>query len=252
MFYVGRTYTATMDGSVLKFETCEKCHTQYVYRAYRRAKGSGHAPYYIGTASAEARAQAGAEKALDNALEKAIDPVHCPGCRHVRSVAVRKERIHRAVRTFAVGMLLTLPLCLFVRVTNLDESGPMLMTVAFVIGTLISVGASALWWVAWDPAAGRMPIWAVKPEVLEGAITLEAYQAILEEERQAEEARQTAQPLPPPNAYPPQAYGSPPPMPSQQGPAHPQPYHAPAPRRNQTRRPQPGGMNSAEKAPWER
>ncbi|MCB9893923.1 MAG: hypothetical protein H6839_05725 [Planctomycetes bacterium] len=248
MFYVGRTYTATLDGSVLKFETCEKCRTQFVYRAYRRAKGSGHAPYYIGTASAEARAQAGAEKALDRALEKAVDPVRCPGCKHIQAAAVSKERIHRAVRTFGVGLLLTVPLCIFVRVMNLDETGPTLMGIAFLVGLLISAGVSAQWWITWNPEEGRMPIWAISPAVLDGAITIEAYQAIVEEERQAEEARRTAKPLPPANAYPPAAYGAPPPQPQ----GYPQPQAYPQPQQPPAYPPQMGGMNKAEKAPWER
>jgi len=118
MIYVGKSFTARLRGSRMCPVVCEKCQTSFVYELIRQGVGRGSAPYYIGQASAAARAEAGARKMLEKRLNREREPVACPGCNWVNAdliVGYRKTR-YRNLATGGIAIALGLGFVAFVSV----------------------------------------------------------------------------------------------------------------------------------------
>src|SRR4051794_20852859 len=77
---VGRKYTATAHGRVIKSETCEGCGTKFVYLMKRSATAYGSSPLWLNNAGAEERAEGGAHRELMKKLERENDLIACPAC----------------------------------------------------------------------------------------------------------------------------------------------------------------------------
>jgi hypothetical protein len=114
LLYVGKNFTSTASGSVIKEVNCEKCRGRYYYQLARAASASASAPYYIGQAWAQTRAKKGAARKLAIKLQRDSELVPCPDCHHVQDLMIRdqRRRMHRGLRMMAwampgVGLLIT-------------------------------------------------------------------------------------------------------------------------------------------------
>ncbi len=77
-----KQYTATAEGSRVKFVPCEHCSVEYVYVIEREAMGSGTSMYMLNNEGAADRAASAAGETLSNVLENDFDPIPCPECGH--------------------------------------------------------------------------------------------------------------------------------------------------------------------------
>jgi hypothetical protein len=77
---IGKKYTATVTGSMMKAVVCEQCRLEYVYRLTRQAQGEGTSLLGLNDGGAERRAMDAANIVLKKILDRAQDPVPCPGC----------------------------------------------------------------------------------------------------------------------------------------------------------------------------
>jgi hypothetical protein len=77
---IGKKYTATVTGSVMKGVVCEQCKLEYVYTLTRQAQGEGTSLLGLNDGGAERRASDAANTVLKKILDRAQDPVPCPGC----------------------------------------------------------------------------------------------------------------------------------------------------------------------------
>jgi hypothetical protein len=93
--YAGRTFTAEVSGSKTKHVQCVGCKTSYTYTVSGRAKGKGHAPYYIGEESAKQRAFSNARVNLERRLASRIEPVHCGRCGSYQPDMIQELRRRR-------------------------------------------------------------------------------------------------------------------------------------------------------------
>lgn len=109
VLYFSRVYTATVIGRTLKQVTCEHCGTQFSYELARAASGEGHAPYMIGTRSAQNSAETSARRNLDKRLAAETELVPCPSCRWVNESAIRAYRASRC-RSWIFGPIVLLTL----------------------------------------------------------------------------------------------------------------------------------------------
>src|SRR4051812_41761719 len=91
MLYVGQTFTARLQGSVIKGVHCENCGCDYLYQLERTGVGKGSSPYYLDNDGAKRRAQAGAQRALLKALQ-GCDTAPCPECGWYQAEMVKKMR----------------------------------------------------------------------------------------------------------------------------------------------------------------
>ena len=77
-----KQYTATAQGSRLKFVPCEHCSVEYVYVIEREATGAGVSMYMLNNEGAAGQATSDAGEMLSAVLENDFDPVPCPVCGH--------------------------------------------------------------------------------------------------------------------------------------------------------------------------
>ncbi len=77
-----KQYTATAQGSRLKFVPCEHCSVEYVYVIEREATGAGVSVYTLNNQGATDKASVEAGLMLSDILENDFDPVPCPVCGH--------------------------------------------------------------------------------------------------------------------------------------------------------------------------
>jgi hypothetical protein len=77
-----KQYTATAQGSRLKFVPCEDCSVEYVYVIEREAIGAGASMYMLNNEGAADHATSAAGETLSAVLENDFDPVPCPACGH--------------------------------------------------------------------------------------------------------------------------------------------------------------------------
>jgi hypothetical protein len=122
--YVSKVFTATVSQSVLKAVACERCGQAYFYQLSRHGVGRGSAPYYIGQASAEARAQRRAAAELKKRLEREEEAVPCPDCGWIQPSMVQelRRRKHRwlLVLTWGGGAVAVATLLIMLAVTAGD------------------------------------------------------------------------------------------------------------------------------------
>jgi hypothetical protein len=88
----GKEYTSYTWGDVDKFVHCEKCGTDYVYRAFRNVVATAMSLYFLENQGASERAQERAQNKLDRTLESAVEPVPCPSCGRFQKDMVREAR----------------------------------------------------------------------------------------------------------------------------------------------------------------
>jgi hypothetical protein len=79
-FYAGRTFTAKVSGSKVRYVQCVGCKNHYAYTLSGWAEGSGHAPYYLGQESAKERAASAARATLEQYLANRVEPIYCGRC----------------------------------------------------------------------------------------------------------------------------------------------------------------------------
>lgn len=103
---IGRSYTATVQGSVLKSNRCEKCGAEYVYEIERSATGSGSSLLFLDNDGAEERAATSARDKLYDKLESAVDAVACPSCGWYQRDMAR----HLKRQSVVIALVLGLPL----------------------------------------------------------------------------------------------------------------------------------------------
>jgi hypothetical protein len=127
MFYVSRTYTASVAGSRVREAKCERCSCAYAYEMVRRAEGSGTSPYFLNNAGAEASAQGRAAKRLKKALERGVDPVPCPDCSWYQANMVREMRYRRGrsmVKLAIFGLVIAAIISFFAWICWLNRDWP--------------------------------------------------------------------------------------------------------------------------------
>src|SRR5258705_411293 len=108
--YVGKTFTATATGSVMKEVVCAKCRCNFFYQLARTATGQAEAPYYIGQDAAAQRAQRRADAKLAKMLQRDSEVVPCPRCDHIQPQMLRdlRRRMYRMLSWLAIVPLLLL------------------------------------------------------------------------------------------------------------------------------------------------
>jgi hypothetical protein len=105
--YIGKNFTATVTGSVLRKIPCERCQSEYGYQLSRTAQGTASAPYYIAQGAAQRRAQRAAAKRLARLLEHDEELVPCPGCGHVqmRAVLAARRRSYKPLKSLGIAAI---------------------------------------------------------------------------------------------------------------------------------------------------
>jgi hypothetical protein len=105
--YIGKNFTATVTGSVVREIQCERCESAYGYQLSRVAQGTASAPYYIAQGAAQRRAERSAAKRLAKLLEHDEELVPCPGCGHVhtRAVLAARRRSYKPLKSFGIGAI---------------------------------------------------------------------------------------------------------------------------------------------------
>src|SRR6185295_2904395 len=78
--YVGRKYTATVEGAVWRAITCEHCRLQWAYKLVRKAEGTGRSPYFLDNSGASNRASEEAHQELQKKLLNDVEAIACPQC----------------------------------------------------------------------------------------------------------------------------------------------------------------------------
>jgi hypothetical protein len=114
LIYVGKTFTSTATGVVVKDISCEQCGERFYYQLARVGTGRGTAPYYLGQNSAAARAQRAAEADLALKLRTECELVACPHCGHIQQqmIQVLRGRSYRSLIMWswllpAIGLFFT-------------------------------------------------------------------------------------------------------------------------------------------------
>jgi hypothetical protein len=92
LFYLYRTYTATVSGSQKRREQCAGCSWIFEYTITREAAGGGHSGFMLNNAGAAESAKVRARANLNRELDEAIEPVHCPACGIYQPAMVRVLR----------------------------------------------------------------------------------------------------------------------------------------------------------------
>ncbi|MFO0598506.1 MAG: hypothetical protein U0228_24585 [Myxococcaceae bacterium] len=103
--YVGKRYTATVEGSVWKAVTCENCRLQWAYKLVRKAEGTGRSPYFLDNDGAADRASAEARQELQKKLENDVDAVSCPQCHHYQAAMLSEAKYDRFGHWYGFGMI---------------------------------------------------------------------------------------------------------------------------------------------------
>jgi hypothetical protein len=159
MIYVGKRYTATVDGSIYKKVICENCRRVYYYQMSRRAQGEGDSPYYLDNTGASERATERAQRNLERRLAKGSEPVACPDCGRFQAHMIRIIRSRRFDRLywliFGLPVVALLAATLYFGANRIrPEEAPLLF--ATLISVPVLLGA-ACWvyrwrlWHAYDP-----------------------------------------------------------------------------------------------------
>lgn len=104
--YVGKTYTARVTAKRLVQVKCQKCRTEYFYELVRSGTGNASAPYYIGQASAQRRAEAAANKVAQRRLQRDAEMVPCPKCHWINQHLVEGYRRSRYGWVLVTGSII--------------------------------------------------------------------------------------------------------------------------------------------------
>jgi hypothetical protein len=101
--YVGKNFTATATGSVVKEVTCIQCADRYWYELSRFAQGVATSPYYIAQGWAASRAQRSADKKLARMLRDDCEVVPCPKCSTVQPqmMLYLRKRMYGTLRNWS-------------------------------------------------------------------------------------------------------------------------------------------------------
>ncbi len=121
MIYFGKSYTATVSGSIWKEVTCEGCQGEFVYYMTREARGSGSSPYYLDNDGAATRAQTAAVNALQKALAHDCDVIACPDCGQYQSNMMRKLRRKRFGWLHVCGWVGIVAALLFAWISSISQ-----------------------------------------------------------------------------------------------------------------------------------
>jgi len=105
---IGRIYTTTVGGAVLKPVTCEKCGGHFVYEVQRSARGSEFSPLFLDEQGARKRSAGGAYEALAKRLNNACEIVHCPDCGRLQADMVQRLRRQHYVNAMIIASLIAL------------------------------------------------------------------------------------------------------------------------------------------------
>src|SRR2546423_1606461 len=112
--YVGKEFTSTAGGSVIKDVSCEQCGHRYFYQLSRIGTGSASAPYFLGQASAAQHARQSATASLEAKLQLECDLVPCPHCGHIQQqmILLLRRRSYRGLIMLSwvisgMGLLMT-------------------------------------------------------------------------------------------------------------------------------------------------
>lgn len=105
MFYVGRRYSAQVEGAAWKSVRCEKCHQQWAYQVVRQYTGQGVSPYMLDNAGAQDRARSSAHSGLQKALDAAKEDVPCPKCLAYQADMTQRLKKSKFGWMFALGMI---------------------------------------------------------------------------------------------------------------------------------------------------
>ncbi|MEZ5990946.1 MAG: hypothetical protein R3E76_01140 [Planctomycetota bacterium] len=180
--------TASSEASRTIHESCTHCGTAYVYTATR--KGRGVAAYILSRASGMERAEERAYNHTERLLDNAADPVRCPACQGFDPLAIRQFRFNRTRQTLGyglVGVSLALLLSAIVCAVWMPTSAMTVLSAVDAAGVGIVAVAAIGWWVVFDPAKGRNFLRGVDPEMLDGAILLEAHNLMIDARREVHE-----------------------------------------------------------------
>jgi hypothetical protein len=93
--FIPKTLTFVATGARVKYVTCEKCQTEYAYELIRTGMGEGNAPFFLGQASAAARAKKRAHEQLEKRLASEAELVPCPTCGWVNEDLIKAYRASR-------------------------------------------------------------------------------------------------------------------------------------------------------------
>ncbi|MCA8911023.1 MAG: hypothetical protein KDB82_04925 [Planctomycetes bacterium] len=188
---IGQTSTATVEASGTKHEQCIWCNTHYVYEFKRQASGSGTSLMFLDNAGAESRAEDRAYQQLEKAMAKAVEPVRCPNCRRFQPKAISSVKLKRGLSTIFGGLAIAFVAWIATIFIMSDAKWEARMTTSATLAIVLAVLAILLglgWWVLFNPNEGRNYLKGIKPELADSAMSLEAYEAMLEGEEEAERA----------------------------------------------------------------
>ncbi|MEZ5990947.1 MAG: hypothetical protein R3E76_01145 [Planctomycetota bacterium] len=193
---IGQTSTATVEATGLKHEQCIWCRTEYVYEFTRQAAGRGSSLLFLDNAGAEMRAHQSAEKALQKEMAKAVEPVRCPGCGKMQPKALSNVRLKRGLSTIFGGLAIAFVAWIATIFIMTDSTFDARLSTASTIAGLLAFVAVLLgvgWWVLFDPNRGRNYLKGIDPKIADSALTVEAFEALIEAEEESERMRQDEQ-----------------------------------------------------------
>jgi len=154
---IGKTYTATVSGSMLKTCTCESCSAEYVYQVERQAKGSGSSILFLDNTGASGRAEDAAFAKLEKNLAKAVDPVACPACGFFQKKMVNLLK-HKTAMWVSVPLLIIAVIAfvffLFLNIERERELSSSVSIYAITFGVLGVIGGFVGYFVR-DPNKGH-------------------------------------------------------------------------------------------------
>ncbi len=102
---IGRKYTVTATGSLIKQVCCEKCNYEYQYKVQRIGTGYGTSLLWLDNDGASQRANRNASSDLDKKLARAIEPIPCPSCRWYQRNMISIVKLREAKNTLLFGLL---------------------------------------------------------------------------------------------------------------------------------------------------
>lgn len=185
MFYVGRRYSARVEGATWKPVRCDRCQAQWAYQVKREYTGQGVSPYMLDNAGAASRAQSSANQGLERALEQAKDDVPCPRCLAYQNDMATRLKKSKFAWMFALGMIALFGTLSMVAPLVVAPDSPFpqavgigLMLAGFGTGIALLVGRSRLM-AAFDPNAEELRMTRQSTLAAKKTILREQYEALV-------------------------------------------------------------------------
>lgn len=197
MIPYAQSFTATVRGNFPKFVKCVECDLDYVYMIEREATGSGTSLLFLNNSGASRKAGERAEKALREKAEREIDIVPCPQCGTIQPDMVEESRRLRHRWMFITGMV-CIPATVVVGILALATQQPptprglyalfLMLTILSLFGSIGLPLTKYLLNKNYDPNEDDQ-----KARIRRGrkrAITLDAFNEIIQEEQDEQERRE--------------------------------------------------------------